>query len=189
MQTKLRLAIVVITTAMLSGAAGAQMVVHAVTGIVKAVNNSQTMDVAVDEGSTSEFKLSETKKVALDFDNVLRADSVDANKFQHVGDFVVVYYYGFDNNQTAVAVKDLGAGPFQKIDGTVTSFDKHTRTLTVKDDGGKTDQFALSDHLVVDTGMSVASGRGYDPHKGYSVRVTYTSSEGKNTAVFIRSRE
>ncbi len=170
--------------------AGAQMVVHAVTGVVKAINpQAKTIDVTVENGSTSEFNMATNGKVALDFDSALRSDATEPSKFDHVGDFAVVYFYGYDSNQTAVGVKDLGTGPFQKIDGTVTNFDKHTRTLTVKDDGGKTEQFTLSDHLVVDTGMNVESGRGYDPHKGYSVRVTYTTAENKNTAVFVRSRQ
>ena len=172
------------------GTAGAQMVVHAVSGIVKAIDpHAKTMDVEVDTGGTSQFKLAANPKVALDFDNALRSDSVDPEKFEHVGDFVVVYYYGYDADRTAVALKDLGAGPFEKIEGTVVSFDKHARTMTVKDDSGKSAPFALSDHLIVDTGMSVASGRGFDPHKGWQVRVTYTNAGDKNTAVFVRSRE
>lgn len=172
------------------GAAGAQMVVHAVSGTVKSINpSSKMMDVTVDSGDTSEFNLPGDAKVSLDFDNALRSDSTDPGKFQKVGDYAVVYYYGYDSNRTAVAVKDLGTGPFEKVDGTVTSFDKHTRTVTVKDDAGKTNSFGLSDHLVVDTGMSVESGRSFDPHKGYRVRVTYTKTGDKNTAVFVRSRQ
>jgi outer membrane lipoprotein-sorting protein len=170
--------------------AGAQMVVHAVSGTVKAINAAaKTMDVTVDSGDTSEFKLTRSAKVTLDFDNALRSDAMNADKFQKLGDYAVVYYYGYGDDETAVAVKDLGAGPFQKIDGTVVNFDKHSRTMTVKDDGGKTETFELGPHLVVDLGMSVENGRSYDPHKGYSVRVTYTNGGGKNTAVFVRSRE
>ncbi len=170
--------------------AGAQMIVHAVSGTVKTINPAtKTIDVTVDSGDTSEFKLAPNAKVTLDFDNTLRSDATAANKFQKVGDYAVVYYYGYDDDRTAVAIKDLGAGPFQKIEGTVVNFDKHSRTMTVKDDAGKTETFVLGPHLVVDLGMSVASGRSYDPHKGYSVRVTYSNEGGKNTAVFVRSRE
>lgn len=190
MERKSGLMLVAAGLVVFCGSAGAQMVVHAVTGMVKAVNApSQTMDVTVESGATNQFKLPGDAKVALDFDNDLRSDSVEASQFKHVGDFAVVYYYGYDDDRTAVAVKDLGAGPFSKVDGTVTSFDKHTRMLKIVDDSGKPKQFALSDHLVVDSGMRVDSGRSYDPHKGYQVRVTYTTSGGKNTAVFIRSRQ
>jgi hypothetical protein len=180
----------VVALAAFCGGAGAQMVVHAVSGMVKAINpNAKTMDVAVENGSTSEFKLPNDAKVSLDFDKTLESDSVAAGKFDHVGDFVVVYYYGYDDNRTAVAVKDLGAGPFQKIEGTVASYDKHDHTMMVKDDGGKSEDFALNDHLVVDRGISVDSGRGYSPHKGDHVVVTYTPAGASNAAVFIRSRE
>lgn len=182
--------VLAIALASCGATAGAQMVVHAVSGTVKAINSAaKTMDVTVESGDTSEFKLAPNAKVALDFDNTLRSDATDADKFNKVGDYAVVYYYGYDSNETAVAIKDLGAGPFQKIDGTVVNFDKHTRTMTVKDDAGKTETFVLGPHLVVDMGVSVESGRSYDPHKGYSVRVTYKTDGGKNTAVFVRSRE
>jgi len=190
MQRKSGFATMMVALMMFCAGAGAQMVVHAVSGTVKAINpDSKTMDVAIENGATSQFKLPSKAKVTLDFDKALQSDSVDAGVFQHVGNFVVVYYYGYDDDRTAVAVKDLGAGPFQKIDGTVVSFDKHNRTMTVKDDAGKSTTFALNDHLVVDSGISVASGRGYDPHKGYHVTVTYTQAGDTNSAVFIRSRQ
>lgn len=176
--------------AVVCGTASAQMVVHAVSGMVKTIDaNAKTMDVAVDNGTTSEFKLPGDAKVSLDFDNALRTDSVEPDKFAHIGDYVVVYYYGYDDNRTAVAVKDLGTGPFQKVEGTVGAYDKHERTMTVKDDGGKSESIALDEHLVVDRGVSVDSGRGYSPHRGDHVVVTYSSSGGKNSAVFIRTRE
>jgi hypothetical protein len=182
--------LILVALAVFCASASAQMVVHAVSGIVKAINaNSNTMDVAVDNGTMSQFKLPTDAKVTLDFDNALRSDSVNASKFEHVGAFVVVYYYGYDDNRTAVAVKDLGAGPYQKIEGTVTAFDKHNRAMTVKDDSGKAESFALDAHLVVDRGTSVDSGRGYSAHKGDHVTVTYTSAADKNSAVFIRTRE
>lgn len=190
MQRKLGLVVTTIALTMLSASAGAQMVVHAVSGVVKTVDpHSNMMQITVDSGDTSQFKLPSGTKVTLDFDKALQSDSVDADKFQHVGDYVVVYYYGYDDDRTAVAVKDLGTGPFEKIDGTVVSYDKHARAMMVKDDGGKSESFALGDHLVVDTGVSVAAGRSYDPHKGWQVRVTYTKTGDKNTAVFVRSRQ
>jgi hypothetical protein len=179
-----------VTMMLLCASAGAQMVIHAVSGMVKVVNpDSKTMIVAENDGDTSIFKLPTNAKVTLDFDRALQSDSVNASEFQHVGNYVVVYYYGYDNDRTAVAVKDLGAGPFQKVEGTVVSFDKHLRTMTVKDDAGKSNVFVLTDHLVVDSDMSVASGRGYDPHKGTRVIVTYAQAADKNSAVFIRSRQ
>lgn len=178
-----------VTMLVFCASAGAQMVVHAVSGMVKVVNNdSKTMILTEDNGDVSIFKLPSDAKVTLDFDKALLSDSVEASKFGHVGNYVVVYYYGYDNDRTAVAVKDLGTGPFQKFEGTVMSFDKHTRTMAAKDDGGKSETFALDEHLIVDSGVTVASGRGYDPHKGYHVIVTYSQTGDKNSAVFIRSQ-
>lgn len=187
MLTNLRLMLTGVAITAFCANAGAQMVVHAMSGTVKSINPaSKTMDVT-ESGDTNEFNLPSGAKVSLDFDNALRSDSTEPSQFQKVGDYALVYYYGYDSNRTAVAVKDLGAGPFAKLDGTVVGFDKHSRTVTLKDDAGKANSFELSNHLVVDTGISVESGRGYDPHKGSHIRVTYTKSGDKNTAVFVRS--
>lgn len=185
MEHKLRLMLAAAALTMAYAGAGAQMTVHAVSGMVKAVN-ATSIDVAVDSETTSEFKLPSDTKVHLDFDNALRSDAVDPSKFEHVGDFAVVYYYGPDYDRTVVAVKDLGVGPFEKVDGMVTKYDKRDRTLTIQDDGGKTETFTLNEHLVVDSGMRVDSGRSYGPHKGDHISVTYKKDGDTNTTVFIR---
>lgn len=187
MQRMASFVLIPVTMMLLCANAGAQMVVHAVSGMVKAVNpDSKTMDVTDDNGDTSHFKLPSKPKATLD--RSLQSDSVSASEFQHVGNYVVVYYYGYGNDVTAVAVKDLGAGPFRKIEGTVVSFDKHDRTMTVKDDAGKSEAIVLTDQMVLDSGMNVTSGRGYAPQKGYHVIATYAQAGDKNTAVFVRSR-
>ena len=51
MQRKLGFTLIPVTMMVLCASAGAQMVVHAVSGMVKAVNpDSKTMDVTVDDG-------------------------------------------------------------------------------------------------------------------------------------------
>src|SRR5215469_9163763 len=147
MQRKLGFAATIVSLSVFCASAGAPMVVHAVSGMVKVVNtDSKTMIVTEDNGEISIFNLPTNAKVSLAFDKALQSDSVNASEFRHLGDYAVVYYYGYANDRTAVAVKDLGAGPFLKAEGTVVSFDKHTRTMTVKDDGGKSETFALDDH-------------------------------------------
>lgn len=185
MERKLRLMFSAAVLTIVCAGAGAQMTVHAVSGMVKAVS-ATSIDVAVDSDTTNTFKLTGDTKVHLDFDNALRSDAVDPSKFEHVGDFAVVYYYGPDYDRTAVAVKDLGAGPFEKADGMVTKYDKHDRTVTIQDDGGKSETFTLSEHMVVDSGMRVDSGRSYGPHKGDHISVTYKKDGDANTTVFIR---
>jgi hypothetical protein len=164
-----------------------QMVVHAISGQIKAISvPQQTVDL-VSGDATNEFKVLTDRHVALSFDNNLRSASVDPDQFNKTGDFAVVYYCGVENDRMAVAIKDLGAGPFQVVKGTVVDFDKKTRLMKVKDPNGKTYSITLGDHLVVDTDMGVDSGRRFDPHKGDPVRVTYATSGNQNTAVFIRS--
>jgi hypothetical protein len=173
-------------TMALGGTASAQMVVHAISGQVKSINtSSKTVDVVTRDG-TNELNLDENGKIPLDFDKNLREGTVDAEKFQHVGDYALVYYYGFDTTRTVVAFKDLGAGPFLKMQGTVVGFDKENRAMTLKDASGKTQTFTLAGNLVLDNDMGVDSGRKYEPHKGTQMLVTYSQTGNRNTAVFVR---
>lgn len=171
----LRSALVVLASSA-AVAASAQMTVHAVTGPVKTVT-PQNLSVMVDSssGSASKFKIKPAAKMPSEFSHDLRADSTAPESFQKVGDYALVYYYGYGNDQTAVAVKDLGAGPFTKAQGTVVAFDKHSRTITLKDDTGKQVPMLLNDQMVVDTDTGVDSGKKFSPHKGDQVRVTYSA--------------
>jgi hypothetical protein len=152
--------------------ASAQMIVHAVTGSVKAVT-PQGISVAVDDGSVSLFRITPSTNVSLKFPGDLRSNATEPAHFQKVGDFVVLYYYGYGLQRTAVAIKDLGAGPFSKCEGTVVTFDKHSRQLTLKDSTGKQVALVLDDALIIDTDSGVDSGRKFSPHKGDDVRVTF----------------
>ncbi len=174
---------VVLVLASSAAMASAQMTVHAVTGPVKTVT-PQNLSVMVDaaSGTTSKFKIMPSAKMPQEFSRDLRADSTAPETFQKVGDFALVYYYGYGNDQTAVAVKDLGTGPFTKAHGTIVAFDKHGRTLTLKDDSGKQVPLLLNDQMVVDTDTGVDSGRKFSPHKGDEVRVTYTSGSPATVA-------
>lgn len=168
--------------------AHAQMVVHAVSGTVKSVDTkAKTMTVTVDQGSDMQFKIQSGNPPALLFDSELRGDAVDASKFSATGDFVVVYFYGFDTDRTAVAVKDFGKGNLEKLTGTVTAFDKHKHALTVRTADGKTETFPLDSKAVVDTGLGLEAGRKFDPSRGENVRITASDANGKNVAVFIRA--
>ena len=153
--------------------ASAQMAVHVVAGVVKSVAPAR-VSVATDNGSAmDEFKVTAAAAPSLNFPGDLRADTLPAAGFQKVGDSVLLYYYGFANDSTAVAVRDLGASAYTRAEGTVTAFDKHARTLTVKDDGGKETALVLDPGVVIDTDTGVASGKKFSPHKGDRVRVVY----------------
>lgn len=167
-----------------------QMTVHAVSGKVTAVHpDMKTMDVDVEDGTRGHFKVASETSVPLSFDNDLRASAVDASTYHQVGHYVVVYYYGFGDDRTAVAVQDLGEGPFDKVEGTVKAFDRHKHVLAVQTAKDGVVNFKLSDKAVVDIGMGLESARKYSAGKGYTVRVTSTEANGEKTAVFVRSRE
>lgn len=169
--------------------ASGQMVVHAVSGTVKSIDPaSKSIDVDVEDGSRGHFKTASKSSVALSLDNDLRGDAVDASAFHGADSFVVIYYYGFGSDRTAVAVKDLGKGPFEKFNGTVLDFDKHDRMFTVKTNKAGNVKFRISDQVIVDMGVSLESGKKYSPRKGNTVRVTATKSNGEYSAAFVRSR-
>ncbi|MES2393595.1 MAG: hypothetical protein V4555_18300 [Acidobacteriota bacterium] len=160
------------------------MTVHAVTGMVNAVTPT-SLSLAASNGVTSEFTIDPSARVSVTFDSGLRADTAAPAQFNKVGDFVVVYYYGYDTQRTAIAIKDLGAGPFTKAQGTVVAFDKHTRSLTLRNASGKETSLVLEDSLIVDTDTGVSAGRRFSPHKGDQVRVTYTAGTPA-TVAFLR---
>jgi len=167
-----------------SFAASAQMAVHAVAGTVESIK-TDAISLAVDNATESKFQLGGTAGVRLDFSSDLRAAATDATKFHKSGDYVLVYFYGWGNDRTAVAVKDLGPGTYAKLQGTVTAFDKHSRTITLKDDAGKEVSMTLGNDLVVDTDSGVDNGRKFSPHKGDTIRVTYLTG-ATPTVVFLR---
>lgn len=168
---------IVMAVWMLSGVASAQMMVHGVTGTVKSVTPSYLAVVSDESAGPNVFHLADGNHVAVNFGTDLRAGSVDAGKFDKVGDFAVVYYYGYGDQRTALAVKDLGQGPFVKATGTVESYDKHSRKLTLKDDAGKEVALTLPEQVVVDTDGGVDLGKKVSLHKGDRVRVTYSAGE------------
>jgi uncharacterized protein (DUF1684 family) len=161
-----------------------QMIVHAMTGTVRSV--SATELTATASGVTQTFSLEGKSHPSLDFDKDLRDDSTPAADFHKSDAFAVIYYYGVAATQTAVAVKDLGAGPFERTTGKVTHFDKHTHRLTVTTTEGQTENFIVSDKAVIDTGMSVKSGRRMDPPSGSHVLVIAVSANGAQTILYLR---
>ncbi|SEG52273.1 hypothetical protein SAMN05421819_3284 [Bryocella elongata] len=166
--------------------ARAQMSVHALSGVVKAVG-PMGIDVQIGSDTTTHFKLAPGAKVAVNFDGGLRSDSVAANEFHHVGAFIVVYFYGYGSDVTAVAVKELNAGPYAKVEGRITDYDRRGHKMTLTDADGKTHSFTLADHLIVDSDEGADDGRKFSPRKGDDVRVTYASSGTQGTVSFIHA--
>ena len=167
------------------GTAGAwgQSVVYAMTGTIRSV--SATELTATSSGVTQTFSLGQKSHPSLDFDKDLREDSTPAADFHKPDAFAVIYYYGLSTDKTAVAVKDLGPGPFEGESGTVTHFDRHSRRLTISNAAGKTENFIVGDKAVIDTGMVVKAGRKADPPSGSHVRVTAIPGKDAPTVVFL----
>jgi hypothetical protein len=151
----------------------AQMTVHVVAGVVKSASAS-LLSVATDNGAdTSAFRLESTGTPRLNFPKDLEAATTPAGSFHTVGDSVLLYYYGFGDERTAAAVRDLGASPFTKAQGTVTAYDRHERSLTLTSDGGKELSLVLDPGVVIDADTGVESGKKFVPHKGDHLRVIY----------------
>ena len=77
---------------------------------------------------------------------------------------------------------DLGKGPFDKSVGTVTKFDRHAHTLTVKDDSGIEATFRIGANTVGDMTAGAVQGFKYEVAKGEKVRVTATAGNGGGCA-------
>jgi hypothetical protein len=118
-------------------AATAQEVVHALCGTIRSIDsNAKTITVGTGDGTVKLFKESTNSNVSIDFDKRIRGEATAADAFTKSGVRVIVYYFGAGDIQTAVALQDLGAGPFEERRGTVVKFDRHERLLTLRNSSG-----------------------------------------------------
>jgi hypothetical protein len=189
MRTIIRHAVAI--SLLLSGvtvAARAQEVVHALTGVVTAVDPAgKTLTVATDDGSEGRFTTAMQPGVKLDFAPSMKAATVPAASLTATKTRVLVYYIGDNSVRTAVAVEDLGSGPFVKTTGTIVKMDRHTHELIVKDARGAEQSFKIDAKTVAEGAEGVEEGIKFDAHKGDQVRVTATTADGTQKALFIRS--
>jgi hypothetical protein len=171
---------------LVSLAATAQEVVHALTGIVNNINSAaKTIAVITDDGSDGIFQDMTGSRTSIEFDKNIRTEATAADEFKKKGARVIVFYYGAGDVRTVVAIKSLGEGPFTKDSGTVVKFDKREHSLTIKDSSGAIESFKITSSTVADTDAGAAEGLKFDPHKGESVRVIATQTDGSLTALFI----
>jgi hypothetical protein len=124
-------------------------------------------------------------RTSIEFDKNIRTEATAADEFKKKGARVIVFYYGAGDVRTVVAIKSLGEGPFTKDSGTVVKFDKKEHSLTIKDSSGAIESFKITSSTVADTDAGAAEGLKFDPHKGESVRVIATQTDGSLTALFI----
>jgi hypothetical protein len=170
-------------------AATAQEVVHAVSGTISSIDSpAQTIEINADDGSVQTFKDSTKSHVPLDIDKKLLARLAPADKAGTKGTHVIVFYYGNYAVPTAVGLESLGPGPFETMSGSVTKFEKHQRVLTINSSSGADKEVQIIPTTVAETAVGVVEGYRFDPEKGEQVRVTASSRNGKETALYIYAK-
>jgi hypothetical protein len=169
-------------------AATAQEVVHALCGTVRSISSTaKTITVDTDDGSEGLFKYFTSSSVSLDFDKRIRAEATTADAFTKNGVRAIVYYFGDSDVRTAVALQDLGTGPFEKSSGTVVRFHRNEHVLTLKNKSGGEESFQISPKTVVESALGAVEGYDLNLEDGEHVRVTAASVNGGETALFIRA--
>lgn len=173
---------------LVSLAARAQEVVHALGGTVTSIDPAaKTITVKTDDGSQSLFSDAINSKTAIEFDPNIRNDATAADEFKKSGTRAIVYYFGVGNARTVVALRSLGPGPFTISTGTVVSLDNGQHLLSMKPTSGAVQSFKIASSTVVETGMGAKEGSYFRPGKGDQVRVTATVVNGVATALFINA--
>jgi len=170
-------------------AAPAQQVVHALTGTVSSIDNlSKTLIVFQDNGSQGQFKDRTSEKAHLEFDKKIALEATPADDFKKKGAYVIVFYYGDNDDRTAVALKNLGAGPFTSAEGTLVKLDGKGHSISVKDSSGAVQTFKITDQTVAEGYMGVVEGARFPAQKGDQVRIVASTESGTPTALFMREK-
>jgi hypothetical protein len=181
-----RISLLIACLSFASVVAHAQQVVHALVGTVNVINaNAKTIVVTTDDGTQGSFDDLTDPKVHISLDKALRAETTPALSFTTKDTSAIVLYYGEGADRTAVALRDIGAGPFTRSAGTVVNFSGKDRSFSVKDDAGNVEVFKLTPETVAETRMGAVDGKKFEPAKGDQVRVTSTLVNGSATAVFV----
>jgi uncharacterized protein YjdB len=165
-----------------------QQVVHGLTGTVTAIYPAtNTIQVSTDDGSLAVFEILTKKNVLLNFEKNVKALTIPASSFTKANCQVVIFFYGDNDDRTTVAVEDLGAEPLVKSEGTVVKLDKHLHVLTIKNSAGAEETYHIDAKTLADSSSGVMEGQKFDADKGSRVRVTATTQNGTQLALFIRS--
>jgi hypothetical protein len=170
-----------------SGSLLAQEVVHAVAGKVLSVNpTTQTFSIQTHDGSTELFQCASKSGMRIDFDKALRSNTTSPADLKQSGDHVVVYYYGYGRQQTAVAVKDFGQAALGYTSGKLVHADRKKHTLTIKAADGTSATYEIAEDAGADTAGGVVDGMKYGGSKGNQVIVRYTEDNGSRIAHLVR---
>ena len=169
-----------------SFAATAQDVIHALIGTIGSIDSSaKTIAVKIDDGSEVNLKDMVNSHRKTLFDKSARIDAAAAGDFSRSGERVIVYYIGVGDLRAIVALRSLGPGPFTTSAGTVVSFNKKERSLSITDQSGKLQLFGITSDSVADTEIGAVGGLDFRPGKGDPVQVTSAVVNGNRTALFI----
>ncbi|MGA1984336.1 MAG: hypothetical protein ABSG84_17945 [Acidobacteriaceae bacterium] len=186
MMNRIKVFVIAACFSVVTSAAIAQDIVHALSGTVQSVNPKIKMtEITTDNGSSGHFEWLKKTGPEINFDKNVRADAVDADKFTNKGAHVIVFFVGDGQVRTIIAVRDLGAGPLEKTSGTVVKLSRHERLLTIKNSAGVEESFRLDPKTVADTSNGVAEDFKFDYAKGDTVLVTAAPSNGGETALLI----
>jgi hypothetical protein len=184
----MRKALVLAALPFLATAASGQQVVHALAGKVTAIYPAtKIMKITTDDGSSGLFFFPTKADTQMTFEKKVRSLTTPVASFNKPNDQVVVFFYGDESSRTAVAVEDLGATPLTKTVGTVIKLDKHAHVLTIQDAAGAEQTFHLDEKTVGDASEGVVKADSLDIDKGAKVRITATTENGAQTALFIRA--
>ena len=166
----------------------AQDVIHALTGTVSAIDGaSKTITVFQDNGSTGVFTQMSDPKTRISFDKKVAGAVTAAEKFDKSGAYAIVFFFGNSQNPTVVALKSLGAGPFESTVGTVTKVESHNRSISVIDDTGAAHTFKIDQETVAEGAYGVVDGEKLAVNKGAHVRIVSSKAGGDPTALFVRA--
>ncbi|MGA8087140.1 MAG: hypothetical protein WCA10_07530 [Terracidiphilus sp.] len=171
----------------LTVSATAQQVVHALTGTVSSIDNlSKTLIVFQDNGSEGQFKDMTDAKAHIVIDKKVTLESASPDSFKKKGAYVIVFYCGDNEDRTAVALKNLGAGPFTSVEGTVVKYEGKQHSISLQDSSGAMQTFKIAQDTVAEGYMGVIDGYKFQAQKGDHVRVVGTTDNGSATALFVR---
>lgn len=165
----------------------AQEVIHALTGTISTIDPSdKTITVFQDTGSKGIFQEMVNHKTAIAFDKKIAAQSTAADAFNTQGAYAIIFYYGDNDDRTAVAVKSLGAGPFASVTGTVTKYDPRSHAITLQDQSGAEHTFEINAETVAEGDVGAIPGLKFEARSGDHVRVVCSKSSGEEIALFLR---
>jgi len=181
----------ILTTSILATAlpGGSQEIVHALTGTVSAVSNTdKTITLFQDNGSKGVFKIMSSSGTRLSFDKKVAVETTAARDFEKAGAYVILFYIGNEDSRTAVAVKALGAGPFSSTTGEVTRWNGRDHTISLKGEDGSEHSFKIGPQTIGETYVGVVEGLKFDVDKGDQVRLVSSTENGNPTVLFIRQK-